>query len=122
MELPTELWSLILLKTRSIQSCNKLYNALSQQTKDELKEIYYSHKERLNIKIFCGLHNKLTIFNNNDNNDNNDNFEFELDDIFAVRYIKNWDTSIGKKIALFLQQKPDSSCFGMPIQWDIFKD
>jgi hypothetical protein len=55
MELPTELWSSILQKTRSIKSCNKLYSALPEKTRTELKEAYESHKEKLNIKIFCGF-------------------------------------------------------------------
>jgi hypothetical protein len=114
MELPSELWSSILLKTRSIQSCNKLYTALPQQIRDELKETYDSHRERLNIKIFCGLHNKLTICNNNNNNNNdNEKFEFQLDDIFSVRYIKNWDTSIGKKDCIVSATKT-----GLVMFWD----
>jgi hypothetical protein len=111
MELPSELWSSILLKTRSIQSCNKLYTALPRQTRDELKKTYDSHKERLNIKIFCGFQNKLTVYStcNNDNLD----FEFQLDNIFAVQYIKNWDTSIGKKDCIISATKT-----GLVMFWD----
>ena len=77
MELPTELWSSILQKTRTIQSCCKLYMALPAQTRAELKDTYESHKERLNVKIFCGFQNKLTIYStcNNDNPE----FEFQLE-------------------------------------------
>jgi len=111
MELPTELWSSILVKTRSIQSCHKLYTALPHQTRNELKKTYDSHKKRLNIKIFCGFQNKLTICDN-DNNDNLD-FEFQLENIFAVRYIKNWETSIGKKDCIIAATKT-----GLVMFWD----
>jgi len=108
MELPTELWSSILQKTRTIQSCNKLYTALPQQTRAELKEIYEYHKERLNIKIFCGFENKLSIFNNE-----NSEFKFQLHSIFIVKYIQNWDTHIGKKDCIIAATKT-----GLVMFWD----
>jgi hypothetical protein len=111
MELPTELWSSILQKTRSIQSCRKLYIALPTQTRAELKNTYEFHKERLNIKIFCGFQNKLCILNNS-NIDNLD-FEFQLDNIFAVQYIKDWDTPIGKKDCIVAATKT-----GLVMFWD----
>jgi hypothetical protein len=49
------------------------------QTRSELKETYESHKEKLNVKIFCGFQNRLSIFNNQISE-----FEFQLEDIFAV--------------------------------------
>lgn len=100
MELPTELWSSILQKTRSIKSCDKLYMALPMQTRVELKETYESHKERLNIKIFCGFQNRLSACNNG-----NSEFEFQLEDIFAVRYIQDWNTPIGKKDCIIAATK-----------------
>jgi hypothetical protein len=108
MELPTELWVSILQKTRSIQSCNKLYTALPLQTRKELKEIYESHKEKLNITILFAFQNKLALFNNEISE-----FEFQLEDIFAVRYIQNWDTSIGKKDCIIAATKT-----GLVIFWD----
>lgn len=108
MELPTELWSSILQKTRSIQSCCKLYMALPSQTRAELKDAYDSHKEKLNIKIFCGFQNRLSIFNNDISE-----FEFQLDDIFVVRYIQNWDTPIGKKDCIIAATKT-----GLVMFWD----
>ena len=111
MELPTELWSSILQKTHSIQSCNKLYMALPSQTRAELKDAYDSHKERLNVKIFCGFQNKLSIYSacNNDNPE----FEFQLNDIFLVRYIQDWDTHIGKKDCIVSATKT-----GLVMFWD----
>jgi len=97
MELPTEIWSFILQKTRTIQSCNKLYTALPMQIRSELKDIYESHKERLNVKIFCGFQNKLTICSAKISSGGNPEFEFQFSTIFAVRYIQNWDTPFGKK-------------------------
>ena len=110
MELPTELWSSILQKTRTIQSCNKLYKALPSQTRVELKDIYENHKERLNIKIFCGFENKLTVFKSNIENPE---FEFELHNIFTVKYIENWDTFIGKKDCIIAVTKT-----GLVMFWD----
>jgi len=108
MELPTELWLSILQKTRSIQSCSKLYMALPQQTRAELKDTYESHKEKLNVKIFFGFQNKLSVFNNEILE-----FEFQLADIFAVRYVKNWDTPIGKKDCIISATKT-----GLVMFWD----
>jgi hypothetical protein len=111
MELPTELWSSILQKTRTIQSCNKLYTALPKQTRAELKDIYESHKERLNVKIFCGFQNKLLVCSSCNNEISE--FEFQLEDIFAVRYIQNWDTPIGKKDCIIAATKN-----GLIMFWD----
>jgi hypothetical protein len=111
MYLPLELWSCILQKTRTIQSCSKLYMALPQQTRTELKDIYEFHKENLNVKIFCGFQNKLTIFSTN--NIDNPEFEFQLDNIFTVRYIKNWETSIGKRDCIIVATKS-----GLIMFWD----
>ena len=111
MELPTELWSSILQKTRTIQSCNKLYTALPKETRAELKETYESHKERLNVKIFCGFQNKLSVCLTC--NIDNPEFEFQLDNIFAVRYIQDWNTYIGKKDCIVAATKT-----GLVMFWD----
>lgn len=111
MELPTELWSSILQKTRTIQSCNKLYMALPKETRAELKETYESHKERMNIKIFCGFQNKLSVWTTS--NIDNPEFEFQLDNIFAVRYIQDWNTHIGKKDCIVAATKT-----GLVMFWD----
>ena len=108
MELPTELWSSILQKTRSIKSCCKLYMALPAQTRAELKDTYESHKKRLNVKIFCGFQNRLSVLNNEISE-----FEFQLDDIFVVRYIQDWDTPIGKKDCIIAATKT-----GLIMFWD----
>ena len=111
MELPTELWSSILLKTRTIQSCNKLYTALPKETRAELKDTYESHKEKLNVKIFCGFQNRLTICSACNNG--NLEFEFQLEDIFTVQYIQDWDTPIGKKDCIVAATKN-----GLVMFWD----
>jgi hypothetical protein len=111
MELPTEIWSCILQKTRTMKSCNKLYTAFPSQLKAELKEIYETHKEKINIKIICSFEDKLSVFNNS--NIENPEFEFELDSIFTVRYIKNWDTNIGKKDCIIAATKT-----GLIMFWD----
>ena len=111
MELPTELWSSILQKTRSIQSCNKLYTALPKQTRAELKDTYESHKEKLNVKIFCGFQNRLSVCFTC--NIDNPEFDFQLEDIFAVRYIQDWNTHIGKKDCIVAATKT-----GLVMFWD----
>jgi hypothetical protein len=108
MELPNELWSSILQKTRSIKSCNKLYSALPEKTRTELKEAYESHKDKLNIKIFCGFQNRLSIFNNKISE-----FEFQLEDIFAFHINSLWDTPIGKKDCIIAATKT-----GLVMFWD----
>jgi len=112
MELPNELWLCILQKTRTIKSCNKLYTAFPQKIRDELKDIYEIHKEKLNIKIFCFFENKLLVLNNI--NIQNPEFEFELDSIFTVKYVKNWDTYIGKKDCIIVATKT-----GLVMFWDV---
>ena len=47
MELPTEIWSCILQKTRTIKNCNKLYTAFTSKVKAELKDIYETHKKKI---------------------------------------------------------------------------
>jgi len=111
MELPNELWLCILQKTRTMKSCNKLYTAFPQKTRNELKEIYEIHKERLNIKIFCCFNNKLSVFNNS--NIDNPEFEFELDSIFTVKYVQNWNTHIGKRDCIVAATKT-----GLVMFWD----
>jgi hypothetical protein len=111
MELPTELWSSILQKTRTMQSCNKLYTALPKETRAELKETYESHKERLNVKIFCGFQNRLSVCFTC--NIDNPEFDFQLDNIFAVRYIQDWNTHIGKKDCIIAATKT-----GLVMFWD----
>jgi hypothetical protein len=111
MELPTELWSSILQKTRTIQSCNKLYTALPKETRAELKETYESHKERLNVKIFCGFQNRMSVCFTC--NIDNPEFDFQLDNIFAVRYIQDWNTHIGKKDCIIAATKT-----GLVMFWD----
>ena len=111
MDLPLELWSCILQKTRTIQSCSKLYKAFPKETRQELKEIYNNQKERLNVKIFCGFQNRLSICStfNNDIKE----FEFQLENIFTVRYIKTWDTPLGKKDCIIAATKS-----GLIMFWD----
>lgn len=111
MELPTELWSSILQKTRTIQSCNKLYTALPEETRTELKKAYESHKEKLNVKIFCGFQNKLSVYFTS--NIDKSLFDFLLDDIFAVRYIQDWNTHIGQKDCIIAATKT-----GLVMFWD----
>ena len=63
MELPIDLWSNILQKTTSIDICNNLYNALPNNIKIELKNVYDLHRKSLTPKIIIGFHNKLSFYN-----------------------------------------------------------
>lgn len=110
MELPTEIWSCILQKTRTIKNCNKLYTAFTSKVKAELKDIYETHKKKINIRIICSFENKFSVFNNNIQNTE---FEFELDNIFTVKYIQKWDTYIGKKNCIIAATKN-----GIIMFWD----
>jgi|688.fasta_scaffold2206227_2 hypothetical protein len=62
MELPNDIWSLILQKTKTIKNCEKKYAALPYQIKEELKSIYFAHKESLNFRIIFGFKNHFSIF------------------------------------------------------------
>jgi hypothetical protein len=97
MELSSDIWSIILLKTRTIKNCEKLYTALPIQIKDELKEIYLSHKKSLNLKIICGFQNHFSLYNN-------DMLEKKINlfNIKTIKYLKNWDTSEGIKDCIMI--------------------
>ena len=107
-ELPIDIWATILKKTRSLKNCDKLYSALPIQTRVELKDIYASHKESLNLKIVCAFHNQLSVYNN-------DILESEIgiENIIAVRYVKNWNTKLGKKDCIVLTAR-----IGVVYFWD----
>jgi hypothetical protein len=81
--------------------------ALPMQTRTELKETYESHKEKLDVKIFCGFQNRLSVLNNEISE-----FEFQLEDIFAV-HIQDWNTHIGKKDCIIAATKT-----GLVLFWD----
>ena len=91
MDLPTELWGAILEKTRSITSCDKLYDAFPNKTRVELKETYDSHKQNITLKMAVAFNEKLSFFNC-------DHLmkEVPFQNIIAVKFVKNWNTPIGK--------------------------
>ena len=92
MELPTDLWSSILQKTRTIRNCDKLYSALPSQTRAELKEAYDSHKETIDMMIVFAFQNRLSLYNSDYLKK-----EILIQNIMAVRIVQNWDTSAGKR-------------------------
>jgi hypothetical protein len=85
--------------------------ALPEETRTELKDIYEFHKEKLNVRIYCGLKNRLSIFSTKEID--NPYFELELENILTVRYIKNWETSIGKRDCIIAATKT-----GLIMFWD----
>jgi len=88
MELPVDLWSIILQKTKIAKQCKKLYLALPKNIKKELEEIYEEHKVKISINILCGIKNNMTLFQNGDLHTV---FYQDFDtDIKFVRYVKNW--------------------------------
>jgi hypothetical protein len=97
MELPTDLWSNILQKTTCIDTCNNLYNALPNNIKIELKNIYDLHSKSLKLKIIIGFHNKLSFYNGLCLKK-----ELLFINIMAIRNVKNWNTPIGKKDCLVI--------------------
>jgi hypothetical protein len=92
MDLPTELWGKILEKTRSIKTCDKLYDSFSNETRAELKEAYESHKDHITLKMAFAFNNKLSFYNG-------DHLmkEIPFENIMAVKFVKNWNTPIGKR-------------------------
>ncbi len=51
-DLPIDIWGIILQNTRSIEECEKLYLALSIQSREELKDVYEGHNEALALEEF----------------------------------------------------------------------
>ena len=92
MDLPTELWGKILEKTRSIKTCDKLYDSFSNETRAELKEAYKSHKDRITLKMVFAFNNKLSFY---DGDYLKKDIPFE--NIIGVKFVKNWNTLIGKR-------------------------
>lgn len=92
MELPTELWGEILQKTRSIKMCDKLYDAFPNETQVELKSAYESHKDRITLKMAFAFNDKLSFYNSDQLMKN-----IPFHNIIAVKFVKNWNTPIGKR-------------------------
>lgn len=92
MDLPTELWGEILRKTRSITTCNKLYDAFPNETQRKLKSAYESHNEHISLKMAVALNEKLSFYNG-------DHLikEVSFENIIAVKFVKRWNTPIGKR-------------------------
>jgi len=92
MDLPTDLWGKILEKIQFIKTCDKLYDSFSNETRAELKEAYESHKDRITLKTVFAFNNKLSFYNG-------DHLmkEIPFENIMAVKFVKNWDTPVGKR-------------------------
>jgi len=93
MELPIELWGEILQKTRSIRTCDKLYDAFPNKTQSKLRVAYESHKERISLKISITFDDKISFYNG-------DCLMKEVPfqkNIIVVKFVKNWNTPIGKR-------------------------
>jgi hypothetical protein len=92
MDLPTELWGQILEKTRSIRTCDKLYEAFSNETRVKLKSAYEIHKEQISLKMAVAFYEKLSFYNG-------DHLikDVSFENIIAVKFVKNWNTPIGRR-------------------------
>jgi len=92
MELPIDIWCLILEKTRTIVNCEKLYRALPKKTRKEIEFIYFSHKKKLNLRMIIGFENNICLFNN-------DKLEksIKINNNIFVKYVKNWRVSDEEK-------------------------
>ena len=112
MNLPTDLWETILEKTRSVETCDKLYDAFLNETRVKLKETYKSHKERITFKIVFAFNNTLSLYYS-------DCFKKEVpfQKIMAVKIVKTGILHVGSGIALRLEQIMESFCFGMRRLW-----
>lgn len=92
MDLPIELWGEILQKTRSITTCDKLYEAFPNETQVELKSAYESHKDHITLKMAFAFNEKLSFYNNDQLMK-----KIPFHNIVAVKFVKNWNTPIGKR-------------------------
>jgi hypothetical protein len=63
MDLPTELWEQILEKTRSIRTCDKLYEAFPNEIRVKLKSAYEIHKEQISLKMAVAFYEKISFYN-----------------------------------------------------------
>ena len=92
MDLPTELWGQILEKTRSIRTCDKLYEAFPNETRVKLKSAYEIHKEQISLKMVVAFYEKISFYNG-------DRLikEVSFENIIAINFVKNWNTPIGKR-------------------------
>lgn len=113
MELPNDIWSSILQKTKSIKNCEKMYDALPSQVRDELKSIYFAHKESLNLRFVCGFSGHFSLYNS-------DILEKKiyLSNIFLVKYIKNWNTQKGKRDCIVVATSNGKILFSDAITMD----
>lgn len=66
MELPLDIWRIILSKTSSINDCKNLYNAFSESTKRILFVDYQEQSDKLYSPIGIAIQNKAVIFINNE--------------------------------------------------------
>ena len=62
MYLPTDIWEKIMFSMNSGASCERLYNALSKKTKNELTDSYMDHRKLINIRILCAVKNTMALF------------------------------------------------------------
>ncbi len=95
MDLPIELWGEILQKTRSITICDKLYDAFPNEAQSKLKSAYEYHKEHISLKMAVALNEKLSFYNG-------DHLikEVPFENIIAIKFVKRWNTPIGKRDCL----------------------
>ncbi len=84
MELPIEIWSSILQKTKIVSNCERLYTSLPEKIKKELKKIYENHIQKITLNIICSKKNGLILYKN----EKLKNFNYS-DQIIFLRYIKN---------------------------------
>jgi hypothetical protein len=90
MELSTDLWSTILQKIKIVKHCQRLYDALPKNIKQELKEIYEEHKKKISINILCAIEYKMILFiDGKIDTCFYQDYDFDTD-IKSVKYIKNW--------------------------------
>jgi len=95
MDLPIELWGEILQKTRSITICDKLYDAFPNEAQSKLKSAYESHKEHISLKMAVAFSDKISFYNGDQLKK-----EVPFQDIIAVKFVKRWNTPIGKRDCL----------------------
>lgn len=95
MYLPSELWEKIMFSMNSGASCERLYNALSKKTKNELTDSYMEHRKLINIQILCAVKNTVALFIENGIYIKFYQDDFVANDVIFVRHVPDMIRSDG---------------------------
>lgn len=95
MYLPTDIWEKIMLSMNSGACCERLYNALSKKTKNELTDSYMDHRKLINIRILCAVKNTVALFIENGIYIKFYQDDFVKNDVIMTKHVPNMIRSDG---------------------------